>query len=356
MQERVQQGIYVHVPFCRGKCDYCGFYSVASPAWKGLYLEALEREIRERAPGFPSRRAGTLYLGGGTPSLLAPAELGRVVEALERELEFDATAERTLEANPEDVSRENLAAWRSLGFNRLSIGAQSFSDDILRLVGRRHPARQAIDAVFAAASAGFENVSVDLIVGLPGQGDKEIRRDVEILAGLPACHASVYLLSVDAGSILEARARKGELSLPDDDAQATRFARVSEWLSAAGFEHYEISNFARDGRYARHNTAYWQRGLYAGFGPAAHSFDGQSRRWNIAHVKRYASAALSGAPCFEEEVLSAADRYNEYAMTSLRVTWGASLRVLQEEFPLFFARTRPAWERLLSARLLLEDN
>ncbi|MDR0765643.1 MAG: radical SAM family heme chaperone HemW [Odoribacteraceae bacterium] len=356
MQETAGQGIYVHVPFCRGKCDYCGFYSVASPAWRGTYLDAIERETRERAGAFPSRRATTLYVGGGTPSALSPGELGRVVDALERELSFDAGAERTIEVNPEDVTRENLSAWRSMGFNRLSIGAQTFSDDNLRLVHRRHSARQAIDATRAAADAGFDNLSVDLITGLPGQDDDTARRDIETLTRLPACHASVYLLSVDPSTRLERLARQGKLALAGDDELAARFAWTSERLAGAGFEHYEISNFARDGRYARHNTAYWQRRHYAGLGPAAHSFDGRARRWNVAHVKRYADAVLSGAPCFEEEILGDADRYNEYVMTSLRVTWGASRRVLREEFPAFYERARPAWERLLDARLLREDN
>ncbi|MDR2131607.1 MAG: radical SAM family heme chaperone HemW [Odoribacteraceae bacterium] len=347
-------GIYVHVPFCRGKCHYCGFYSVASGAWRGLYLDALERETRERASRLPSRVAHTLYLGGGTPSALSAGELERVINGLEREIRFLPAAERTIEVNPEDISRETLAAWRALGFNRLSVGVQSFSDERLRLVHRRHTARQAIEAIDLAA-AGFDNIGVDLILGLPGQTAGEARRDVETLARLPARHASIYLLSLDPGSIFAARARRGELLLPPGDEQAGWFADACDRLRAAGFDHYEISNFARDGRHSRHNSAYWHQGHYLGLGPAAHSHDGRSRRWNIAHVKRYAEGVLSGTPCFEEEVTSDADRYNEYVMTSLRTARGASEQLLRDRHAPFYLQARAAWDQLLAAGHLARD-
>ncbi|MDR0544530.1 MAG: radical SAM family heme chaperone HemW [Odoribacteraceae bacterium] len=355
MQETVRQGIYLHVPFCRGKCVYCGFYSVASLAWKELYLRAVEGEIEARRGELEAKKASSLYVGGGTPSVLSARELDRLVKALEKVATFEEGAERTIEVNPEDVSMESLKAWKEMGFNRLSVGVQSFSDEALKRVGRRHDGRQAVEAVMAAEAAGFEEISVDLIVGLPGEEEEGVRRDAERLVGLPVCHASVYLLGVDAGSVLEVKARKGEVRLATEEVMARCFEWVSERLGRAGFEHYEVSNFARRGRFARHNTGYWKGGHYMGFGPAAHSFDGISRRWNAANVKRYGEAVLSGGAFFEGEVLSDVDRYNEFVMTSLRVTWGASRRVLEGEFGAFFERTREEWEKLVERGLLREE-
>lgn len=348
MQNNPPNGLYVHVPFCRGRCHYCGFYSVASPTWKSLYLDALEREVSERAPGLPAL-ADTLYIGGGTPSSLTPRELERIVEAVERMFTLPPEVERTLEVNPEDITRENLDAWYTLRFNRLSIGLQSFSDDRLRAVGRRHTARQAVEGTRLAVAAGFDNISIDLIIGLPGQTNEEARCDLNALLALPTCHVSVYLLSVDPGSLFAVQARRRELPLADDEELIERFAQVSDGLQAAGFEHYEISSFARAGQHSRHNSAYWQGGHYAGFGPAAHSHDGRSRRWNVAHVKRYAEAVLSGHACFEEETLTDTDHYNERVMTSLRTSTGISWNFLKECFPGPVERTRSAWERLIAA-------
>ncbi|MDR1273375.1 MAG: radical SAM family heme chaperone HemW [Odoribacteraceae bacterium] len=353
MQDDRSMGIYVHVPFCRGKCFYCGFYSVASLAGKEEYLDAVGREIRARAGYLPGREVETLYFGGGTPSVLTPGELEGIVNLLEREYAFRPSAERTIEVNPEDINRESVAAWRSLGFNRLSVGVQSFSDDRLCAIHRRHSAREAIDGIRLAAAGGFDNIGIDLIVGLPGQSGEEVRRDIETLIGLPACHVSLYLLSIEPGTVFEARTRRGELLLPGDEEQADRFTEASETLKRAGFEHYEISNFARPGYHSRHNTAYWQGQPYIGLGPGAHSHDGLSRQWNLAHLKRYAAAVREGGAYFEREVLSPVDRYNEYVMTSLRTMQGAEIRSLQGEHAPYFEQTRAVWERFLAAGLLV---
>jgi oxygen-independent coproporphyrinogen-3 oxidase len=318
-----------------------------------VYLTAIEREIAVRARELPGgTRAVSLYLGGGTPSSLLPADLARLVSCLDEAFSIAADAERTIEVNPEDVSRESLAAWRSLGFNRLSIGVQSFSTERLRSIRRRHSADEAIAAARLSADAGFDNISMDLITGLPGQSWEETRRDLETLAGLPVVHASLYLLSVDAGSLFAVEASRGRLTLPGDDDLAERFTRASDFLQANGFAHYEISNFARDGRLARHNLAYWQLKPYVGLGPAAHSFDGHARRWNVAHVKRYAEALLAGKAYFEGETLSPADRYNEYVMTGLRLATGLSLARLRSEHAAHFSLVAPTWERYFSSGLL----
>jgi oxygen-independent coproporphyrinogen-3 oxidase len=328
---------------------------VASPAWRGIYIRAISREIRERTAYLGGMEAATLYLGGGTPSALSPGELGAIIALLERQRPFARDAERTIEVNPEDISEENLDAWRSLGFNRLSVGVQSFSDNRLREINRRHTARQAIDGILLAAARGFSNISADLITGLPGQSDDEARRDLQQLTALPVSHASVYLLSIDPGTLFEVKARRGDLSLPDDDELTRRFTTAREALARAGFDHYEISNFARPGSRSRHNASYWRQRPYIGFGPSAHSYDGTSRQWNIAHVKRYAEALEENLPYFERELLSPADRYNEYVMTALRTSDGVSLHTLRGEHAPFFARALPAWERLLSTGILLRE-
>jgi oxygen-independent coproporphyrinogen-3 oxidase len=319
-------------------------------------MKSIEREITNRARELPAgTRAATLYLGGGTPSSLPLPDLARLVSLVDATFPTAADAERTIEVNPEDVSRETLAAWHDLGFNRLSIGAQSFSGERLLAIRRRHSAADAIAAVHLAAAAGFDDISMDLITGLPGQSWEETRRDLDTLTGLPVVHASIYLLSVDAGSLFAVEARRGRLTLPGDDDLAERFTRASDLLQTNGFSHYEISNFARHGRLARHNLAYWQLKPYIGLGPAAHSFDGHARRWNVAHVKRYADALLAGQPYFEDERLTPSDHYNEYVMTGLRLSTGISFSRLLSDHASHFTLTAPAWEKYFSSGLLVRS-
>ncbi|MDY4042608.1 MAG: radical SAM family heme chaperone HemW [Marinifilaceae bacterium] len=320
--ENKGMGIYVHVPFCRAKCFYCGFYSVAAPGWKADYVEAVTREIAMRGDYLPTRESGTLYLGGGTPSCLERKELERIVEALERHYTFAADAERTIEANPEDLTGERPRWFRELGFNRLSVGVQSFSDERLRQINRRHTGRQAMEGIRRAAEAGFDNIGMDLIIGLPGQTEGEVMADLETVAALPVTHLSVYMLSVDPGTVFEKRVERGEFRPEDEEVTAERYREVCRRAREMGFEHYEISNFARDGRYSRHNTGYWQQRPYVGFGPSAHSYDGLSRQWNTANVRRYVEALGRGELPFEREVLTPVDMYNEFVMTGLRTRWG----------------------------------
>ena len=315
-------GVYVHVPFCRSKCFYCGFYSVAAMGWREVYRRAVVREIGERGGWAGSRRARTLYVGGGTPSCLTREELEEVVGTLEGAFAFEEGAERTIEANPEDLTRERLRDFRELGFNRLSVGVQSFADERLKGINRRHTGRQAEEGVRRAAEAGFEDVGVDLMLGLPGQTAEEVRRDLETVAGLPVTHLSVYMLSVDPGTVLEKMAERGAFVPEGEEVMAERYREVCRWAREAGFEHYEISNFARGGRYSRHNTGYWEGRRYVGFGPAAHSYDGRRRVWNAGNVKRYAEAVERGERWWEGEVLGERELYDEFIMTGLRTTWG----------------------------------
>ena len=340
-------GIYVHIPFCRSKCYYCGFYSVASFSLKESYIAALCREMELRADYLPERRADTLYFGGGTPSCLSEGEVEVIVGNIRKIWHLPGDAECTIEVNPEDVTPGKLACWKNVGFNRLSIGVQSFDDEVLKRINRRHSARQAMEAVEAARKAGFDNVGVDLIIGLPGVGQKDLEREVEIVNQLDISHVSVYILSIDSNSVFEKLTQQGKFSPQEDDVLADHYLFVSDCLKSIGFEHYEISNFAKDLKYSRHNTAYWRQQPYLGLGAAAHSFDGESRQWNVAHLKKYIEHLAAGTLDFEREILTDRDKYNEYLMTNLRTMWGIEWRWLSERYPDWWKlseRRLPAYE------------
>lgn len=350
-------GIYVHVPFCRSKCFYCGFYSVASLKLKEAYLDALQREIELRKGYLPGGRVDTLYFGGGTPSYLEIGELGRVVGMLEEHYCFIPEAERTIELNPEDLTKDKLKGLRELNFNRLSIGVQSFSDVYLKQINRTHSATQAIEGVRLAKDMGFENISVDLIIGLPGQTERELLQDVGVAAALPVNHLSVYMLSVDSNTVFEVMVKQGKLRLEPDEVVAERYDRVCKRLKQHGFEHYEISNFAREGHYSKHNTSYWQQKPYIGFGPSAHSYDLHSRQWNTANLKVYIESLNNGMLSFEKEELKLHDIYNEYVMTNLRTMWGIDLLAVERLYGLFWKAVQEKVKfYVLNQDLIVEDD
>ncbi|MDL2231225.1 radical SAM family heme chaperone HemW [Porphyromonadaceae bacterium OttesenSCG-928-L07] len=328
--------IYVHIPFCRNKCFYCGFYSTVSPALKEAFLAALVQEMDIRKNYLGTKAMKTLYFGGGTPSLLGSNEIEIIVRKLEDSYTISPTAERTIEMNPEDISREKLQILRANGFNRLSIGVQSFDDSLLKKINRKHSAEQASQAVRIAAEMGFENIGIDLIIGLPGYTMEDMEKDVQQALSLPISHISTYILSIDPGSVFEKHLAKGMIRENKDVDTAAVYLRCSELLKMNGFEHYEISNFARDGKYSRHNSGYWQQEEYIGFGPSAHSFDKHSRQWNVANTSVYINALDNGELYFEKEELSDVDRYNEYIMTSLRTQWGADIDQLNTQYATYW--------------------
>lgn len=333
-------GVYVHIPFCRSKCFYCGFYSVASPRLQDEFVGALCREVELRKDYLPDTEQDTLYIGGGTPSYLEAAGLEKIIRKLESVYEFTDDAERTIEMNPEDITDERLEAIRRMGFNRLSIGVQSFDDHILKRINRVHSAETARQAVLLAAKAGFENIGIDLIIGLPGQEMKDIEHDLHVINDLSLSHISVYILSIDSNSVYQKLTEKGRFLPEEDDILASKYQYVSDALKRIGFEHYEISNFARGNKYSRHNTAYWQQKPYIGLGPSAHSYDGFSRQWNIANLKNYIDNLNNNILSFEKEELSDIDKYNEYIMTNLRTVWGMDSRKLEKSYPEFWNRSR----------------
>ncbi len=320
-------GIYLHIPFCKSKCAYCNFFSVVSEKQRIDFLEALKKEAVERKDYLGGEEVRTVYFGGGTPSLLKPSEIAGILEVLYKNYKIIENPEITLEANPDTVSRESLSEYKSVGVNRLSIGIQSFSDDDLQYLSRKHDSRHARQVLDWVQEVGFQEVTMDLIYGIPTLTDEKWHRNLEAFFATGINHLSAYALTVEEKTVLGQRINKGVAAPVDEDAMIRQYQILVEVTENQGFEHYEISNFARPGHYSKHNTIYWKGEKYLGLGPSAHSFDGVSRQWNVASVKDYCESYS-----FEREELTLNDRYNEYIMTSLRTMWGVDLEHIRKEF------------------------
>lgn len=328
MTERVA-GIYIHVPFCQGRCIYCDFYSTTEgEEWKSRYVDALLAELRLRRDELPLARVHSIYIGGGTPSQLPARALATILNEVCRLYPVDSDAEVTVEANPDDVTPEWLSALSHTPVNRLSMGVQSFDDALLRLIRRRHTAQQAVSAVEQAAGHGISNVSIDLIYGLPTQTMEQWQADVRQALALDVQHLSAYSLSYEEGTPLWRMLEQGRIEEADEELSLRMYEHLIDATRAAGFAHYEISNFCRPGRHSQHNSAYWHGVPYLGFGPGAHSYDGQrTRRWNLSDLKGYVQSAGS-IPPHQSEVLTDDELYDETVMTRLRTSEGLSLDLL----------------------------
>jgi oxygen-independent coproporphyrinogen III oxidase len=325
-------GIYIHVPFCKQACHYCNFHFSTSLAMKNDFTAALLKEISLRPDYLQGEPVETIYFGGGTPSLLSDAEMLAIMEAIHRYLNVVATAEITLEANPDDVNPDGLARWKMAGINRLSLGVQSFFGQDLLWMNRAHDEIQAERAVLDAQSMGLDNISIDLIYGLPDLTDDRWKMNISRAASLQVPHLSCYALTVEPKTPLFKKIRLGAMPdiVPED--QARQFLNGVQWLEESGYEQYEISNFARPGKRSRHNSAYWQSKKYLGLGPSAHSFNGSTRQWNVANNAKYIQSLGRGELNFKSETLSTADRLNEYIMTSLRTSEGLDLQRVAAAF------------------------
>lgn len=315
-------GIYLHIPFCRKACDYCDFHFSTSLGLKPRLVDAMCRELEQRAATWPQGTVHTVYFGGGTPSLLGADELDKLMRTIRTRYAVAPDAEITFEANPDDITDQNLALWINQGINRLSIGIQSFYDRDLHYMERIHNAGEAERAVKRAQGAGIENLTIDLIYGTPGLTAAEWEHNLQKAVALGVPHISAYALTVEDGTPLAHRIRKKQKNAPNEDTQADQFLFMSEYLERHGFGHYEVSNFAKPGRESRHNSSYWEGVPYLGIGPSAHSYDGRNRRMNLAHNAKYVDALEKGLPYFEEEILTDTDRYNEYLLTRLRTRSG----------------------------------
>ena len=328
-------GIYIHVPFCESRCAYCDFYSTTLMRHRSAYVDTVCRELQLRLPELQGAPIETIYLGGGTPSTLTIEELSSILTSL-RNFHLSSfnfqLAEITLEANPDDLTEEYVQGLRTLPFNRVSIGIQSFHDRTLRLVGRRHTAQEAIEAVHRCQRMGLTNISIDLMYGLPGEtlDDWVYSLDQAIALGVP--HISAYHLTYEEGTRLWRMKEQGIVSPIDEEQSIHAFELLREKLLAAGYEHYEISNFALPGYHSRHNSSYWQGIPYIGIGPGAHSYDGTDRRWNLSSLTDYIASPEGEDVPHEVEYLTTEERYDERIITELRTARGIDLTSLLADF------------------------
>ena len=327
-----KSGLYIHVPFCKSKCVYCGFYSTVNQKDMDRYLSALAEEMALRGPATEGGTFRTVYFGGGTPTLLQPAQLQGILDELHTRFHIDSDAEITIEANPEQLTPDYCKSLKSLGVNRLSIGIQSFQDDILQFLGRRHTAKEALQAVENAHNAGFDNISIDLIYGVNERGNELWKRELETAFSLPIKHFSAYALTVEENSLLYRRIQQHRDVEPDEDLASVQYTILSEMVDKSPFAQYEVSNFAMRGWESKHNSAYWDRTPYLGLGPAAHSFDGTHRSWNAPTLAAYFTQIADRKPFFERETLTETDRYNEYLLLRLRTREGIDLLEMAQLF------------------------
>lgn len=326
-------GIYIHIPFCKQACHYCNFHFSTSLQLKDQFVNALVKEIELTTP-YPGEQNAieTIYFGGGTPSILSTDDLRVIFDAINKKFIVNEDAEITLEANPDDITTEKLTAWKSIGINRLSIGIQSFQDKELAWMNRAHSAENSLTCIDNVIQSGFTNFSVDLIYGSPLLSDDDWKKNVDIIIQKNIPHISCYALTVEPKTALDKMIHQKKSAAVDPEKQAAQFLSLMKWMQQAGYEHYEISNFAKPGMRSKHNSSYWQGKYYYGFGPSAHSFDGTSRRWNIVNNALYIQSLEKNTIPFEEEILTVTQRLNEYIMTSLRTTEGIDLNFIKYSF------------------------
>ncbi len=324
-------GIYVHIPFCRKACHYCNFHFSTTHSLLPQIVESIVEEIRLRKD-YLSAPVSTIYFGGGTPSICSNEQLSSLIHQLKNTFSLAPNIEMTLEANPDDITVEKLLHWKTLGFNRLSIGVQSFREEDLQWMNRAHNSEQATSAILLAKANGFDNISIDLIYGTPTLSDEQWQHNVQTAIALQVPHLSCYALTVEPKTALDKMVEKKKVLAPDPEKQARHFELLMQWMEAAGYEHYEISNFAKPGMRSKHNSSYWQGSPYLGLGPAAHSFNGHSRQWNIANNALYIKNIAEGNVPFEMEEITPTQALNEYIMTSLRTSEGLSLEYIQHNW------------------------
>jgi len=323
--------IYIHIPFCKQACHYCDFHFSTSVKKKRELVSMISKEILLRKDELEQQLVQTIYLGGGTPSLLSEDELKEIFKTIYNNFEISKTVEITLEANPDDLTEENLKILQSAGINRLSIGVQSFFEDDLQLMNRAHNATEALESI-KLAKKYFDNISIDLIYGIPEMTNERWEKNIEIALELELPHFSCYALTVEPNTALKKFIDKGKIKPVDDEVASAHFDILIKKLKEAGFIHYEFSNFGKIGYFSQNNTAYWMGKSYLGVGPSAHSYNGKQRRWNVSNNSLYINALKTDKIPSQQEELSTADRYNEYVMTRLRTMWGISLEEVKQSF------------------------
>ena len=324
-------GIYIHIPFCKQACYYCDFHFSTNLAKKNQLILALEQELILRKEAFKKEEIGTIYLGGGTPSVLQIAEIQYLLDAVYRNYKVIEAPEITLEANPDDLSVIKIKELRDSSINRLSIGIQSFFDQDLKLMNRAHNANEA-ELCLREAKKHFDNISIDLIYGIPGMTNDRWEENIAKALSYSLPHISSYALTVEPKTALKVFIEKGVIPDVDDEITQQQFYILLDLLEGEGYVNYEISNFGKKGYFSKNNTAYWQGKKYMGIGPSAHSYNGIKRGWNINNNSKYIKSINQKLLPLEKETLTKTDRYNEYVMTGLRTIWGISLYKIQTEF------------------------
>jgi oxygen-independent coproporphyrinogen-3 oxidase len=336
-------GLYIHIPFCKSRCIYCGFYSTTDTTLRQRYVDAVCQEMISRSEKNEGEnmRTGiqTIYIGGGTPSQLTLGQLGQLLEKARTAFDVDDNAEVTVEVNPDDVTEELAAGLQAIGVNRVSMGAQTFDANRLRFLNRRHTARQVEEAVSLLRQSGFDNISIDLMYGFPDETLNDWQQDIDAVLRLGVEHLSAYCLMIEEGTPLHQWAADNGQWAMDEELERAMYYTLIERLTAAGYEHYELSNFAKPGRHSRHNSSYWKDIPYIGLGAAAHSYDGQCRRWNVSNLLYYIKGIENGQPSFEQEELDEDTHYNDRITVALRTCEGLSLSELTDRQQKYLLRS-----------------
>lgn len=325
-------GIYIHIPFCKKLCHYCDFYHLVSTSNMDAFYEAIIKEASIMKDYAGNEPVSTIYIGGGTPSVCSVKDIDTILNHIVKVFPTEETSEITIELNPDDVTSEYLKGLKSLGINRVSMGIQSWRDTDLKMLNRRHDSSVAASALKSVFRAGFENVTIDLIYGIPGMTLSDWESNLDLSFSYDIKHLSAYHLTIEPGTVFGKMRDKNLLSEIEEEDSASQFNMLIEKSEAAGFIHYEISNFGREGYFSRHNSNYWKQVPYIGLGPSAHSFNGYSRQWNVSNLKSYIRSVNEGTAYYEKEVLDSRTSFNEYIMTSLRTMWGIDLEYLERTF------------------------
>ena len=355
-------GIYIHIPFCKQACNYCNFYFSTSLHFKDKLIDALIKEIDLQKNYLNGETVSSIYFGGGTPSILSSNEIQKILIKIQETFELDKTMEITLEGNPDDLSIQKLHALYEIGINRLSIGTQSFIEEDLRFMNRVHSAKEALQCIKDASKVGFRDLSIDLIYGSPSQSISSWKKNLETLQELDINHLSSYALTVEENTPLYHLIRKGKYPAVDENLAAIHFEILQEWAYKYDWNHYEISNLSRGDNYSKHNTSYWQGKTYLGLGPAAHSYNGTSRQWNLSNIKKYIDGVEANQVPFELEILNKSNQFNETIMTGLRTIWGVDKALLAQKFPDYYGnfekqveQINPSWIHNSRDNLRLSD-
>lgn len=343
-------GLYFHIPFCKQACYYCDFHFSTNQELKGELVKALVKELHLQKDFLNDEVINTVYFGGGTPSLLKREELQTLLNTIRELHRLNPSAEITLEANPDDLNDETLAELKQAGINRLSIGMQTFHNDLLRFMNRAHDAATAIQVMHNARQTGFDNISIDLIYAIPGQDNTRWEEDIRQALALNPEHLSCYSLTIEEKTVFGKWSAIGKLKMVEDDMAAHQLDVLMNALDKAGYMHYEISNFAKPGFYSRHNSSYWKQEKYLGIGPSAHSFDGVIRQFNVANNHVYIKAITKNEIPAEKEILTIENKINEYILTTLRTQWGTDFSRLKQDFNMDLLEQNSAYIQQLVER------